>query len=91
MTEEVFEAVFARFGVFPRLKDILLYQGRRSLEVEVGPPRLQWNLRPLAVVEGGRAGAGFGMWSLAARVFVLLPFPRSRFWLRGGLSWDEAR
>lgn len=60
MTEEVFEALLTRFGVFPRLKDILLYYGRRSLEVEVGPPRLQWNLRPLAVVEEGRSDAGFG-------------------------------
>ena len=59
VTEEVFEELLARFGVFPRLKDILLYQGRRSLEVEVGPPRLQGNLSPQAVV--GRTGTGLGV------------------------------
>jgi hypothetical protein len=75
VTEEVFEALLPRFGVFPRLKDILLYQGRRSLEVEVGPPRLQWNLRPLAVVGGGGTGVGFGMWALAGFFFHFPPDP----------------
>lgn len=73
-----------RFGVFPRVKDILLYQGRRSLELEVGPPRLQSNLRPLEVE--GRSGIGFGMynvWTITRPLMVTcIPFSgvSSRMW-----------
>jgi hypothetical protein len=44
VSREVFEELIRAHSVFPRFKDMMVYMGRRNLEVEVAPPRFQMNV-----------------------------------------------
>jgi len=58
ITRDMFEALCERIGAFPRIKDTALYMGGRRCEVEVAPPRVQFNACPKTVE--GFSSTGYG-------------------------------
>ncbi|KAK5444251.1 hypothetical protein LTS15_010366 [Exophiala xenobiotica] len=58
ITRDIFEGLCERIGAFPRIKDLVLYMGGRRCEVEVAPPRVQFNACPKTVE--GFSSSGYG-------------------------------
>lgn len=54
----MFEEVCKHVGIFPRIKDVILYMGARICELEVAPPKVQLNMCPKTVE--GISAAGYG-------------------------------
>jgi hypothetical protein len=54
----MFDRLCDHIGAFPRVKDVALYMGGRSCEVEVAPPRVQFNACPKMIE--GFSGSGYG-------------------------------
>jgi hypothetical protein len=88
LTRALFNTLVKAYGIFPRIKDLLLYMGRRSVEEEVSPPRLQASLSSrglrevaylMRYVELNGNEDALSPWSL--RQFLVYNKPEATLWL----------